>query len=357
MSGENLTPDCLPAVLFAAAFLSVRKDLNHRVRSSIVSHVPAFDIHSLDDAAEAMVTAFRKAGESACARRYLRADIFRASLKKTDQWLHDGIFVLTREDFKAPAAWMHDLPPVLFALGNKSILQLPAAAILNSRKPRRLTPDDRWLQETKRLVRLAVAEGFAIVSSYGNIPYLRGHWLSKIFPLVVVCDDVLPFMASEKTALEFLSAYHDLFHVESTLFISSFPPGVQPNSDVRYTERDRLVAALASALLVAEVREGGNMQQIIDIAIKRRARIIGYPACSSDKPSPTVSTKDGTLPLSSPVRENPRGKGCNPIDSPRIKPSPGRYNFNRLVLRAWRSICRGLFITLVPAQARGRVKQ
>ena len=40
----------------AAAILSGRKDLNHRVRSLIVSHVPAFDIHSPDEAAEALTS-------------------------------------------------------------------------------------------------------------------------------------------------------------------------------------------------------------------------------------------------------------------------------------------------------------
>lgn len=259
MSFENLTPECLPGALFAAALLSTRKDLNHRVRSSIISHVPAFDIHSPDDASEALISAVRKARLSAGARWRLRADAVRASSKKADQWLHDGIFVMTRADVEVPSAWMHDVPPVFFAHGNRSVLQLPAATVLNSRKPRRVTPDDKWLQETKRLVRLAIAEGFAIVSSYGNIPYCVVSRLSKDSPMIVVCDDVLPSMASEKTAFDFLSAYHDLFRVERTLFISSFPPGIRPNSGVRSVERDHVVAALASALLVAEVRDGGNM--------------------------------------------------------------------------------------------------
>ncbi len=126
----------------------------------------------------------------------------------------------------------------LFRHWKRSVLELPAAAILNSRKPRRISPDDKWLQETKRLVQLAVAEGFAIVSSYGNTSYCVVSRLSKDSPMIVVCDDVLPSMAGEKTALEFLSAYHDLFRDERTLFISPFPPGVRPNSHVR-SSRER----------------------------------------------------------------------------------------------------------------------
>jgi hypothetical protein len=286
--------------------------LNHRVRSLIVSHVPAFDIHSPGEAAEALTIAFRKAGVSLGARRKIRAETFRASSKKAEQWLLAGIFVLTREDVKAPSAWMHDLPQIFFALGNRSVLELPAAAILNSRKPRRITPDNKWLEETKRLVQLAVAEGFAIVSSYGNTPYCVVSRLSKDSPMIVVCNDVLPSMASEKTALEFLSAYHDLFRIERTLFISSFPPGVRPSSDVRSSERDHLVAALASALLVAEVREGGNMQQIIDIAVRRSIRIIGFPPCSSDRSPLTEPTMGKAIPRASARTENTGGNILQP---------------------------------------------
>jgi predicted Rossmann fold nucleotide-binding protein DprA/Smf involved in DNA uptake len=165
VSFDNLTPELLPAALTAAALLSGRKDLNHRVRALIVSHVPAFDIHSRDEAAEALTSAFQKAGISVCAQRNIRGDTLRAASKKAEQWLRAGIFLLSRDDVKAPSAWMHDLPQVIFAVGNRSALEVPAAAILNSRKPRRITPDDKWLQATKRLVHLAIAEGFAIVSS------------------------------------------------------------------------------------------------------------------------------------------------------------------------------------------------
>jgi hypothetical protein len=304
VSFENLTPESLPGALFTAAFLSGRKDLNHRVRSSIISHVPIFDIRSLDEAAEALNIAFQATGLAVPPRRGLTAKALDTFSNKADQWIHEGIFLLTREEVNAPGARMHDLPPVLFALGNKSVVQLPAAAILNSRKPRRITPDDGWLADTKRLVRLALGEGFAIVSSYGNIPYSTVSRLSQGYPMMVACDDVLPFMASEKEALEFASAYHDLFNVERTLFVSPFPPGGRPGSSVRSVLRDHLVAAFASAVLVAEVRKGGNMQQIIDIASRRKVRIIGYPPYSSVTSAPTGPTQSEAVSLSSSFPEN-----------------------------------------------------
>jgi hypothetical protein len=317
VSFENLTPELLPAALTAAALLSGRKDLNHRVRSLIVSYVPDFDIHSPDEAAEALTSAFQKAGVAIGAQRNIRGDTLRAASKKAEQWLRAGIFLLSREDVKAPSPWMHDLPQVIFAVGNRSVIEVPAAAILNSRKPRRISPDDKWLQATKRLVHLAIAEGFAIVSSYGNTAYCLVSRLSRDSPMIVVCDDVLPSMASEKTALEFSLAYHDLFRVERTLFISAFPPGTRPSSDVRSSERDQLVAALASALLVGEVREGGNMQQIIDIALRRSIKIVGFPPYSSDRPSLTKPAMGKAIPQTLLFTENSDGTMLQPDRQPK----------------------------------------
>jgi predicted Rossmann fold nucleotide-binding protein DprA/Smf involved in DNA uptake len=316
VSFQNLTPERLPGVLLAAAVVASRKDLNHHIRSSIISHVPPFNIHSLADASEALNIAFHKAGVSVRARRRLTAKAFAASSKKAGRWLRDGIFMLTRDDMNARSTWMHDLPPVLFALGKKSLLQLPAATILNSRKPRRISPDDRWLVETKRLVRRAIAEGFAIISSYGNIPYCTVSRLSQGYPMIVICDDVLPHMATEKAALDFISGYHDLFHLDTTLFVSPFPPGGRPGSGVRSVQRDRLVAGLSSTLFVAEVREGGNMHQIIDIAMKTKVPIIGYPTCPSISHRHASSLKKETVAITSSLTENADGNILQPGRKP-----------------------------------------
>jgi hypothetical protein len=325
-----VTPQRLPGALFTAALLAGRKDLGHRIRSSIVSHVPAFDIHSLSDASEALNAAFREGGVSELARRQLTSKALAASLKKAVQWLHDGIFALTNEDVKPRSAWMQDLPPVLFALGNKSVLGLPTATILNSRKPRRITPDDGWLTETKRLVRLAIAEGFAIVSSYGNISYCTVSRLSQGHPLIVICDDVLPSMASDRAALDFVARYQDLYHVENTLFVSPFPPGSRPGSGVRSVQRDRLVAGLSSALFVAEVREGGNMQQIIDIAMERKVPIVGYPTCPSTSHRRTRSVKKETVAVASSCSANADGNLPQP-DRKVARPSSAKSGNNSFV--------------------------
>ncbi len=249
-----MTPECVPGYLFAAALLSTRKDLNHRVRSSILSRIPPSDIYSLDEAVRVLSIAFQEVGLSPGTDRHPRGATLRAAANRAVHWLRDQVFVLARENLKIPGAWMSNLPSVFFAHGDQSILRLPAAAILNSRKPRRVNPSDRWLQETKRLVHFAIQEGFAIVSSYGNIPYCTVSKLSQGKPMIVVCEDVLPFMASDKTAFEFRAAYRDLFDLNRALFISPFLPGARPSSDVRSVERDHLVAALASVILVAEVR-------------------------------------------------------------------------------------------------------
>ena len=312
-----MTPERIPGSLFAAALLSTRKDLNHRVRSSILSRIPSSDVYSLDEAAKVFSMAFQEVGLPPGSGRCQREATLRAAYNRAVQWIRDQVFVLTHDDLKTREAWMRNLPAVFFAHGDRSILQLPAAAILNSRKRRQVSPSDRWLQATKRLVGLAIQEGFTIVSSYGNIPYCTVSRLSRGRPMIVACQDVLPFMASDKGAFEFWDAYRDLFDVKRTLFISPFPPGARPSSDVRSAERDHLVAALASILLVAEVREGGNMRRVLDIATKERVRIIGYSSSSFETPP---SVRKEKLELIPGVPGVTKRESCEKMSQPDRRP-------------------------------------
>jgi len=190
-------------------------------------------------------------------------------------WLRRGIFVVAREELTAPGSALHDLPPVFFAKGDRSLLSLTGSAVLNSRKSRRVTPEDSWIMVTKELVRSAMEAGGVIVSSYGNLSYSLVACLAEGFPLIVVCDNVLPFMDSRSGAAQFLSSYGDLFNAEPTLFISSFPPGPLPARANRLAERDNVVAALSSVLMVGEVRPRGNMSAILEIASRRKIKVIG----------------------------------------------------------------------------------
>lgn len=285
---DFLTPDNLPAALFTAALLSRRKELNARLRSQIISAVPPFDIYSRSAILDGLAYAFQRA-PALFSPRGLTASAMSSAAAKAVGWLQRGIFLVSGHELTSRNAAFHGLPPVLFAKGDRSLLRVPAAAVLNSRKSRRVTPQDDWVLRTKELVQCALKGGFAIASGYGTLPYALVTFLAKGFPVILACDDVLPFMDAQTKLAQFLSTYGDLFLPEQTLLISSFPPGRMSPHPVRLAERDHLVAALSSVLMIGEVRPGGNMASILEVASRRKIEIAGV---STD--SDLARREDGT---------------------------------------------------------------
>jgi len=264
-----LISDQVNSICFAAALLSEKQELDYRARSRILSQMDSFDFLSSQGAIEAIRNAALKAGADPSHWKCPPRSMFQLMLRKAEEWSQSGVRVISTENIAAPRAWMHDLAPLLFAWGNLEILNQPAAAILNSRKPRQASPDDRWLTRTKFLAYSAIERGFGIASSYGQLTYCITSMLAKGSPTLVICDGVLPFMQPRQQLQRFLTEYGDLFDTRTTLFLSPFPPGHVPQRAFRYRERDHLVGALASLVLVGEVSDHGNMRSVLDIVIKR----------------------------------------------------------------------------------------
>jgi hypothetical protein len=263
------------AALCAAALLSSRRDLDHRVRSLIISHVPPFDIYSADEVAEGMGEAFRRSGLSACGRAFLSARRRSDAAVSAEEWFARGIRILLRESFRASAASVDKLSEAFFAKGDTSILDQPLAAIFHSRVNRAVSPDDPWISATKAAFAYAGEKGLAIVSSYGNVPYSVVCTLAMAGPLVVVCPEVLPFMASG-TRLEIAAFFEDLSHSGGVLFLSAYSPGHVPDLNTRRIERDSLIAGISTVLLAGEIRRRGNMERILSEAEARGTKIVPF---------------------------------------------------------------------------------
>jgi hypothetical protein len=285
-----LNPDRIPAALFAAAILSSHRDLDVRTRVKIISHVPAFDLESDKEARNALKIAFHSAGIPV-SRNFTSARLAAAAVS-AEQWLAKGIFVVSGRSLVTPERCAQHIPEVVFACGDRSIASSGAAAILNSRKPRRVSPGDGWITDTRSLVRYAEQAKLIVVSSYGNISYSMVSRLVLGRPMIAVCDDVLPFMFPARSE-EFFSKYGDLFQWDSTLFISPFPPGTNLPREIRSAERDLVVAALASVLLVAEIRPDGNMERIVKSAACRNIKVIRYYDCKTK----LLTEGDENLPI------------------------------------------------------------
>ncbi len=267
--GQSLNPDQLRAVLFVTALLHTRRDLDYPTRARIISSVKAFDIYSRTDALHGVGGAFREEGISWVSRKSLTERAIDRAVTLAETWLNQGISVAFRREIRSPNPGSHDIGPVFFVKGDVTLLEKPAATVLNSRQPRPTGPSNRWIQVTKSMVASALARGFAIVSSYGTISYCILSLLSKGSPSIVVCDSVLPFMQPLENPEQFVAQYGDLFESETTLFLSQFPPGQVPPTRSRYAHRDHLVAALASVVVAGEIRPGGIMASVLETVSAR----------------------------------------------------------------------------------------
>jgi hypothetical protein len=272
-----LNADAVTAKLFTASLLSRCKGITNRDRCTIISRVRPFDIHSTSEARHSVMNAIAAVGIGTVAAAGFTETALHDASCDAEAWLGRGVYPLSLDD-RAAAVRAYDIPKILFARGDRSILARPTAAILISRQGRKITPEDRWLTCTKHLLRIAIDHDYTVVSSFGNIPYAVVSTLTLGHPLIVVCQGVLPFMRTPELCKQFLVTHKDMFDAERTLFVSSFSPGLLPPPATRLGKRDRLVAALGSILLVAEVSVGGNMEAILDIAVP-----LGHPTmgCSA----------------------------------------------------------------------------
>jgi len=203
----------------------------------------------------------------------------RTQIKRTEAartlaraWLSQGVFVLKTEQFRWNFPSPDAAPPLFFAWGNSTLLDRPRAAVLNSRKPRPIRPDDRWLLATKSLTRQAMAEGYTVLAGVGLNHYELVAFLAAEaeHPLVIVCDDLLPRMRPGNVGGEFFDQFRSLVQSPRVLWLSPFSPGRLPPKNQRRPWRDACLAALADKIFAVEIRSGGHMEKLIGQALKNR---------------------------------------------------------------------------------------
>lgn len=170
--------------------------------------------------------------------------------------------------------------------GDSSLFASPTAAILNSRKPRMITPSDCWIKITIALTEEAVRKGFTVVSSLGMFTYDLVTFIAAQMgaPTIIVLDGLLPELLSSDKQAEFYEEFAGLFDPEKTLFVSPFPPDVKmPDRAARDFERDRWVVFLASRVLAGEIRSGGYMEKLSLAAINEGRRVQAFRPSVFDK--------------------------------------------------------------------------
>lgn len=286
----KVDPHAEAAALFLAAFLTSSPKLPHPAWARIITAARPFDIHSPKEAAEGLAEAFHVSGTGASLSGISNGRLAAVS-SLADAWLGQGVGIVTKEDMAVREDLGEDFPPILFSRGDRSLLDRPAATVLNSRKPKTVTSSDPWLLRTVSFARYARGRGLSLISSYGSVTYGLLTFLGKGAPLIAVCPDALPFMESPNVRRRFFQDNAGLFLTRKTLFLSSFLPGLQLSRPSRFAERDRLVGALAAVLLVAEVKTGGNMGHVLQRARQANKPIIGEETSAEGRKSGVLGIK------------------------------------------------------------------
>ncbi|MEW6349820.1 MAG: hypothetical protein AB1646_12210 [Thermodesulfobacteriota bacterium] len=279
--------------LLVAALLAGRKDLDYRLRARLIACAPLFDVDSLEDAEDALRASLGKTGIGSRTSFRITTRAYSHALRKTETWISRGVFVVKTAELVPH--WSNHVAEVLFAWGDAPPKGLLWAAVLNSRKPRKIGPHEEWITATATLVLHAVDRGYGIVSSYGTIPYaLTTHLACAMnHPVLLVWDGPLPMMAEAPDRTDLPS---DLNLPAQGLVVSQFPPGSVPSERVRGQARDHLVGALAALVLVAQIRPRGNMDAVLDAARKRGATIAAYAPFALRAPEAEVDAELGLKP-------------------------------------------------------------
>ena len=171
-------------------------------------------------------------------KRTLHYEFIDEAEKINDFITHSGIPVLRFDDLNFPKrlACFDNYPFMIFLRGNKNLLSYKMAAIVGTRKP----------SETGKKVTCAMVQtlkdfNYAIVSGLAKGIDSAAHQAALDMQLPTIgilgcgIDYVYPKESCEK----------------GNLLISEYPPGSKPHR-WHFPERNRLIAALSSVVLLAE---------------------------------------------------------------------------------------------------------
>jgi len=175
---------------------------------------------------------------------------------------HGGMALLCG-DQEYPRAWVEFLsqpPPIVFALGDTTLLQQPTAAVLNSR-----APSAEAIIATRAVVARAARDGFSVASGAMKL----GHRIAAASaraaqaPRLIVLDRGLFAALGDETERDIfgLASGHLRLDRTRTLVLSPFRLHNHA-APVNGARRDALIAALADIVICVEARPGGHMETL-----------------------------------------------------------------------------------------------
>jgi DNA processing protein len=218
-----------------------------------------------------------------------------ASLRSGQKILEDaerlGASVLTPGDQRYPAL-LHtiaDPPPVLFALGNSSLLGTPALAIVGSRNH-----SSYGAVVCRMLAEAAATAGIVVVSGMA-----RG--LDAVAQTAALdCGGATLGVLGNGLGVVYPAANRELYdRVESQgLLLSEFPPGERPHTG-SFPRRNRLISGLSRVTLVVEAAIGSGALITADYALEQGREVMAVPGNVTSAVSAGTNRliRDGATPV------------------------------------------------------------
>lgn len=171
-------------------------------------------------------------------------------------------------DYPQALRILPDAPPVLYLVGDRGLLEHPrAAGVIGSRRG---TERGRW--QSRRLGRELARAEVCVVSGLALGVDAESHEgaLAAEGPCIgVVATGVDRSYPAEHRRL------HERLRAQG-LLISEYPPGTAPQK-YAFVARNRILAALAPALVVVEAGEGSGALSTVDFALQMGHEVLCYP--------------------------------------------------------------------------------
>jgi DNA processing protein len=198
-----------------------------------------------------------------------------------------GVRALFREDPEWPAALevLGDVPEVLFVRGNPGVLRERGVAVVGTRE---CSPRGRDL--ASRVGERLAEEGWSVISGLARGIDTAAHLgaLAAAGDTVAVlgCGADVPYPPENRGLLERIA--------REGLVATEFPPGVEPRRG-HFPRRNRLLAALAEAVLVVESRMRGGALVTVRHALDLGKEIFVVPGApgTPEAEGPLALLRDG----------------------------------------------------------------
>lgn len=178
-------------------------------------------------------------------KRTLHYEFAEEAKKINDFIIHSGIQVLRFDDLHFPKQLLcfDDYPFMIFLRGNRNLLSYKMAAIVGTRKPSEIGKEVACtMAHTLKEFNYAIVSGLAKGIDSAAHQAALDMQLPTVGILGCGIDTVYP-KESYKLAVKMIE--------EGNLLISEYPPGSKPHR-WHFPERNRLIAALSSVVLLVE---------------------------------------------------------------------------------------------------------